>query len=93
MWFRAKALMLNVSEDEVVPFPLDLSSPRIMIATNNWMLNYLNDVRHHVHLIKCEECLKKVLKISNFSKIDWALRASIISNTPNYVHLWLSKVF
>ena len=47
--------MLNVLEDDVTPFPLDLSSPYVMITTNKLMLNYPKDVRQNVHLIKCEE--------------------------------------
>ena len=51
---RAKALMLSDLEDEVIPFPLKLSSPYVMIAKNHLILNYPKDVRLHVHLIKCE---------------------------------------
>ena len=67
---RVKALMLKFSEDVVIPFSLYFSFPYVMIAKNKLTLNYPKDIRQHAHLIKCEECLKKVLKISNFSKID-----------------------
>ena len=42
---RAKALMLNISEDEIVPFPLELSSPYVMIAANKLINNYPKDGR------------------------------------------------
>ena len=79
---RTKVLMLNVSEYEVIPFPIDLSSPHVVASTNKLMLNHPKDSRKHVRLIKCEEHLKKALKISNFSKTDWALRASIVTSAP-----------
>ena len=79
--------MLNVLEDDVTPFPLDLSSPYVKIATNQLILNYPKDVLLHAHLIKCEKYLKKVLSIQNFSSIDWALRTSIITSIPKYLHV------
>ena len=62
--------MLNTLEDTIVPFPLDLSSPYVMIASNHLTLNYPKDVRMHAHLLKCENYLKKILKISDFGTID-----------------------
>ena len=88
---RAKTLILNVSEDEVISFLLALSSPYAMIATNQLTLNYPKDVRQHAHLIKCEDYLMKELKINNFSKIDWSLIAFIIASIPKHLHVWLSK--
>ena len=79
---RAKVLILNVSEDEVIFFPLAFSSPHVMMSTNQLILNYPKDIRQHAYLIKCKDYLKKVLKIVNFSKIDWALRASIMTSIP-----------
>ena len=67
---RPKALMLNVTEETTIPFPLDLSSPYVMIATNQLILNYPKDVRLNAHLYKCEEHLNKALKISDFRTID-----------------------
>ena len=42
---RAKVLMLNLSEDEVIPFLIDVSLPHVMIATNELIINYPKDVR------------------------------------------------
>ena len=50
--------MLNDSEEKIVPFPLDLSSLYVMIATNQLILNYREDIRVHVRLMKCENHLK-----------------------------------
>ena len=36
---REKELMLNALEYKVIPFPLELSSPYAMIATNHLVLN------------------------------------------------------
>ena len=88
---RAKELILNTLEDTIVPFPLDLSSPYVMIASNQLTLNYPKDVRIHAHLLKCEIYLKKTLKITDFGTIDWALRSSIIEGVPKHLNLWLSK--
>jgi len=88
---RAKELILNTLEDTIVPFPLDLSSPYVMIASNQLTLNYPKDVRIHTHLLKCEIYLKKTLKITDFGTIDWALRSSIIEGVPKHLNLWLSK--
>ena len=62
---RAKVLMLNALEDEVIHFSLELSSTYVIIATNHLILNHPKDIRLHVYLIKCEEYLKKALKMSN----------------------------
>ena len=67
---RAKSLILNVSEEVVIPFPLVLSSPYATIATSQLILNYTKDILLHAHLIKCEEHLNEALKISDFSTID-----------------------
>ena len=83
--------MLNDLEDEVIPFTLELSSPYVMVNTNHLTFNHPKDLRLHAHLIKREEYLKKALNISNFIKIDWVLRASIVTITPKFPHLWLSK--
>ena len=50
---RANAFKLNALEHDVGPFPLDLFSPCLMIATNQLMLKYPKDFRLHAHLIKC----------------------------------------
>ena len=57
---RAKALTLNVSEDKIIPFPLELSSPYAMIATNRLILNYPKDISIRTHLLKCENHLEKL---------------------------------
>ena len=85
--------MLNVLEDDVMPFPLDLSSNYAMICANKLMLKYPKEICEHSHLIKCEEHLKNVLEISNFSKINWSLRHSIVTSTLKFLYLWLSKSF
>ena len=60
--FRDKVLTINMSEEVIISFPLVLSSPYVMIATNQLIFNYPKDIRLHAHLIKCEEQLRKVLK-------------------------------
>ena len=88
---RAKYLILNVLEETIIPLSLDLSSPYVMIASNQLILNYPKDVRIHAHLLKCENYLKKTLKISDVGTIDWALRSYIIEGVPKHLNVWLSK--
>ena len=88
---RAKELILKVSEDANIPFPLDLSSPYVMRTINYLILNYAKDVRMHAHLLKCEHYLTRNLKINDVGTIDWMPRSSIIKGVPKHLHVWLSK--
>ena len=67
---REKSLMLNALEDEVIPFPLKLSSHCVVIAKNHLIFDYPKDLRLNAHLIQCENCLKKVLKLPHLHNID-----------------------
>ena len=87
----AKALMLEVSEEEIIPFPLMLSSPHVSIVSNHLTLNYSQDIRMHTHLLNCEPYLAKSLKIFDVSTMDWVLRSTVIEGIPKHLHLLLSK--
>lgn len=88
---RAKELILKVSEDLIILFPLELSSLHVSIASNHLILNYAQDIQMHTHLLKCEHCLTRTLKIYDVRTINWLLRSTIIKGVQKHLQIWLSK--
>lgn len=65
---RAKELILRTPEEEVITFPLVLSSAYVMNEENNLILNYPKDLLLHAHIIQCEHYLKKTSRYLSYQK-------------------------
>ena len=76
-----------MTEDEVVPYLLELASSCVMTFDNQLILNYPTDTSLHLHLINYEDYLKKRLKLPELLKVEWVMRSTVFYRAPKYLHL------
>ena len=84
---KTKNLIQSTPEEEIVQFPLKLSSSCVANKRNQIILKYLEDLTLNAHLIKYDKCFKRKLRLPSPTFVDWKLRNSIVDKVPKHLHL------